>query len=58
MSKELKTANLRIAVLRLALSDRTTMLALKRMLEAGVQGRKEASEIGRQKALTKQGHGD
>ena len=53
-ARRLKVANLRAEVLRLALSPRTGRLALRRMLAAGVEGRKEASEIGRRKYLERQ----
>ena len=41
----LKVARLRETVLKLALSPRTGRLALRKMFAAGVEGRKEASEI-------------
>lgn len=50
MSKQLKLMNLRVNVIRLALSDKTGRHMLLKMLDAGAEGRKEASEIGRLKA--------
>ena len=54
-ARRLKVANLRAEVLRLALSPRMGRLALRRMLAAGVEGRREASESGRRKYQERQG---
>ncbi len=43
-------ANLRLEVIKLALSPLTGKLALVRMQQAGLEGRKDASEISRRKA--------
>jgi hypothetical protein len=51
----LKIANLRTELIRLVLSPRTGRLALRKMWVAGIEGRKEASEIGRKKWLESQG---
>ena len=51
----LKVAKLRETVLKLALSPRTGRLALRKMFAAGVEGRKDASKIGRRKYLERQG---
>jgi hypothetical protein len=53
-AKRLKIANLRTEILKLALSPRTTRHALRKMMAAGIEGRKEASEIGRKKWLAQQ----
>jgi len=54
-AKRLKIANLRTEVIKMALSPRPGRLALRRMMTAGIEGRKEASEIGRKKFLARQG---
>jgi hypothetical protein len=50
---KLRVANRRLEVIKLALSPLTGKLALVRIQQAGVAGRKEASEIGRKKAQGK-----
>lgn len=44
---KLRVANLRLEVIKLALSPLTGKLALIRMQQAAIAGRREASEIGR-----------
>lgn len=50
---KLRVANLRLEVIKFALSDQTGKLALRRMLKAGEEGKREASEIGREIAQNK-----
>lgn len=53
-ARRLKLANLRTEVIKMALSPRTGRLALRKMMAAGIEGRREASEIGRKKWLARQ----